>query len=107
LHAEGLTLVVGKQYVGKTLFVSHLGRNVARWVARSRNQVVCLMICYEQSPLLLLQRLLCRESWLASAREGGASLAQIREVLADLAEKGSLEDVSSLLLKLPKTGLLG
>jgi hypothetical protein len=35
------------------------------------------------------------------------SLVQIREALADLAEKGMLEDVSSLLLKLPKTGLLG
>ena len=35
------------------------------------------------------------------------SLVQIREALADLAEKGTLEDLSSLLLKLPKTGLLG
>jgi hypothetical protein len=35
------------------------------------------------------------------------SLVQIREALADLAEKGTLGNVSSLLLKLPKTGLLG
>lgn len=34
-------------------------------------------------------------------------MAQIREALADLAEMGFLEDVSSLLLKLPETGLLG
>ena len=98
---------MGKQNVGKTLFVSQLGRNIARWAARMRNRVVCVLICYEHSPLLLLQRLLCMESWLAGGSEGGLSLAQIRDALADLAEKGSLEDVSSLLLNLPKTGLLG
>jgi replicative DNA helicase len=98
---------VGKQNVGKTLFVCQLGRNIARWAARMRNRVVCLLICYEHSPLLLIQRLLCMESWLAGGSEGGVGLAQIHEALAGLAEKGSLEDVSSLLLKLPKTGLLG
>jgi replicative DNA helicase len=65
LHAEDLVLVVGKQNVGKTLFVSQLGRNIARWAARMRNRVVCVVICYEHSPLLLFQRLLCMESWLA------------------------------------------
>jgi len=107
LHAEDLVLVVGKQNVGKTLFVCQLGRNIARWAAQCRNRVVCVLICYEHSPILLLQRLLCLESWLAGGSEGGVSLAAIREALADLAEKGVLEDVSSLLLKLPKAGLLG
>jgi len=85
LHAEDLVLVVGKQNVGKTLFVCQLGRNIARWAARLRNRVVCVLICYEHSPLLLLQRLLCMESWLAGGSEGGVSLAQIREALAGLA----------------------
>ena len=107
LHGEDLVLVVGKQNVGKTLFVSQLGRNIARWASQQRNRVVSLLICYEHSPLLLLQRLLCMESWLAGGSEGGVSLAWIRDSLADLAEKSALEDVSSLLLKLPKTGLLG
>ena len=106
LHAEDLVLVVGKQNVGKTLFVCQLGRNIARWAAQCRNRVVCVLICYEHSPILL-QRLLCLESWLAGGSEGGVSLAAIREALADLAEKSVLEDVSSLLLKLPKAGLLG
>jgi len=92
LHAEDQVLVVGKQ-------------NAA--AARLRNRVVCLLVCYEHSPLLLLQRMLCMGSWLAGGSEGGVSLAQIREALADLAENRALEDVSSLLLKLPKTGLLG
>ena len=56
LQAEDLILVVGKQSVGKTLFVSRLGRNIARWAARLRNQVTCLLICYEHSQLLLMQR---------------------------------------------------
>ncbi|MFQ5922329.1 MAG: DnaB-like helicase C-terminal domain-containing protein [Anaerolineales bacterium] len=107
LHPEDLILVVGKQNVGKTLFVSQLGRNIARWAARPRNQVVCLLICYEHSQLLLMQRLLCMESWQAGDREGGVSLALIREALAKLAEDGALEDLSSMLLKLPKSGLLG
>jgi hypothetical protein len=98
---------VGKQNVGKTLFVSQLARNIARWAANTRNSVVCVLICYEHSPVLLLQRLLCMESWLAGAPQAGITLAQIREALADLAETGRLEDVSSLLLKLPKPGLLG
>jgi replicative DNA helicase len=107
LHAEDLILVVGKQNVGKTLFVSQLARNIARWAAQMRNRVVCVLICYEHSPVLLLQRLLCMESWLAAAPEGGVTLAEVREALADLAESGRLEDVSSLLLKLPKPALLG
>ncbi|MEW6568579.1 MAG: DnaB-like helicase C-terminal domain-containing protein [Chloroflexota bacterium] len=107
LHAEDLVLVVGKQNVGKTLFVSQLGRNIARWAARLRNKVVSVLICYEHSPVLLLQRLLCMESWLAAGPEGGVTLAEVREALADLAEAGALEDASSLLLKLPKPGLLG
>jgi RecA/RadA recombinase len=107
LHAEDLVLVVGKQNVGKTLFVSQLARNIARWAANMRNSVVCVLICYEHSPVLLLQRLLCMESWLAGAPEAGITLAEVREALADLAETGRLEDVSSLLLRLPKPGLLG
>lgn len=107
LHAEDLIMVVGKQNVGKTLFVSQLGRNIARWAARLRNRVVCLLICYEHSQLLLMQRLLCMESWQAGDQAGGVSLALIRETLATLAEEGALEDLSSMLLKLPRAGLLG
>lgn len=43
----------------------------------------------------------------SGAPEGGVTLAEVRESLADLAEIGALEDVSSLLLKLPKPVLLG
>jgi len=107
LHAEDLVLVVGGPKVGKTVFVCQLGRNISRWAALMRNRVVCVLVCYEHSPSLVLQRLLCMESWLAGGTEGGVSLAQIGDALADLAEKGALEDMSSLLLRLPKTGLLG
>ncbi len=107
LHAEDLIFVVGKQNVGKTLFVSQIGRNIARWAARLRNKVVCLLICYEHSQLLLMQRLLCMESWQAGDPAGGVSLALIRETLGELAEASALEDLSSMLLKLPKSGLLG
>ncbi len=73
LHAEDLVLVVGRQNVGKTLFVSQVARNIALWASNERNHVVCLMVCYEHSPILLQQRLLCLESWLASGgqRRGG------------------------------------
>jgi replicative DNA helicase len=107
LHAEDLILVVGKQNVGKTLFVSQIGRNVARWAARLRNKVVCLLICYEHSQLLLMQRLLCMESWQAGDGRKGVSLALIRETLGRLAETDALEDLSSMLLALPKSGLVG
>lgn len=106
LHGENLVLVVVKQNVGKTLFVCRLGRNIARWAARERNRVVCLLICYEHSPILLLQRLPCMEAFLAGGSEGGVGLAQIREALAKLAEEKALEDFSSLLLRLPKTAIL-
>jgi len=67
LPAEDLVLVVGKHNVGKTLFVSQLGRNIARWASQQRSRVVCVLVCYEHSPLLLLQRLLHMESWVAGA----------------------------------------
>jgi len=107
LHAEDLVLVVGKQNIGKTLFVSQLGRNIALWAAQARNRVVCLLICYEHSPILLQQRLLCMESWLAGGDEGGVSLSDIRGALAGLAEAGALEDLSTMLLRLPRSALLG
>jgi replicative DNA helicase len=107
LHAGDLILVVGRQNVGKTLFVSQLGRNIARWAARLRNKVVCLLICYEHSQLMLMQRLLCMESWQTGDPAGGVNLALIRETLGRLAEDGRLEDLSSVLLKLPKSALLG
>jgi hypothetical protein len=106
LHAEDLILVVGKQNVGKTLFVSQLGRNIARWAARLRNKVVCLLISCEHSQLLLMQRLLCTESWQTGDEARGVSLALIREALAKLVGAHALEDLSSVLLKLPKSGLL-
>jgi len=69
--------------------------------------VVCLLICYERSPSLLLQQLLCMESWPAGGSKGGVSLAQSCDALADLAMEGALEGVSSLVLTVPKTGFLG
>ena len=51
LHAEDLVLVVGRQNVGKTLFVSQIARNIACWASSKRNHVVCLMVCYEHSPI--------------------------------------------------------
>lgn len=106
LHAEDLVLVVGKQNVGKTLFVGQLARNVACWAAGERNRVVCLLICYEHSPILLQQRILCLESWLAGNGEG-VSLGEIQAALAGLAEAGMLEDLSSMLLGLPRSALGG
>ena len=51
-----------------------------------------------------MQRLLCMESWQAGDPAGGVSLALIRETLGGPAEAGALEDLSSVLLKLPKSG---
>ena len=108
LHAEDLVLVVGRQNVGKTLFVSQIARNIARWASAERNHVVCLLVCYEHSPLLLQQRLLCMEARLASeGHEKLVSLDQIREAMVSLAENDTLDDLSSFLLQLPKSALLG
>lgn len=95
LHAEDLILVVGMQNVGMPLFVSQLGRNIARWAARFRNRLVRLLICLEHSPLLLTQLLWCMESWESGDQAGGMSLALIRETHAKLAEAGALENPSS------------
>jgi hypothetical protein len=106
LHTHDLVLVVGKQNVGKTLFVSWLGRTIACGAARMRNKVVCVLISYERSLVLLLERLLCIESWLAADPEDGVALAELRVALADLAKTGEPQNVSSLLLRLPEPGLL-
>ncbi len=100
LHAEDLVLVVGRQNVGKTLFVSQIARNIARWAAMERNNVVCLVVCYEHSPILLQQRLLCMESWLASTDgEKRVGLEDIRGAMVSLASENMLDDLSSVLLE--------
>ena len=108
LHAEDLVLVVGRQNVGKTLFVSQIARNIAQWAANERNHVVCLMVCYEHSPILLQQRLLCLESWLASGDSGEAvSLDEIRGAMVSLSGDQALRDLSSVFLELPRSALAG
>jgi replicative DNA helicase len=56
LHAEDLIPMAGNQNAGKTLFVSQVGRNIARWAGRWRNQVVRLSIPFEHSEGLRVQR---------------------------------------------------
>jgi len=107
LRGGDLVLLVGKQNVGKTLFVSQMARNIALWAAEKRNQIVCLMICYEHDPILLQQRLLCMESWRAQGFERGVSLDQIQGALADMAANGETKDWAAMLLSLPRAALAG
>jgi replicative DNA helicase len=107
LHAEDLIMVVGKQNVGKTVFVNQIARNIARWSARERNHVAALVVCYEHSVMLLRHRILCMESWLASGKEDAISLAAIRQAMADLSEENQLRDFSNALVHLPDAAMRG
>ncbi len=54
-----------------------------------------------------MQCLSCMEPWQAGDPTGGVSLVLMRETLVGLAEEGTLEGLSSVLLMLPTSGLLG
>jgi hypothetical protein len=55
-HAEDLILIGGPQNVGKTAKALQLARNIARYGKKA------LYICYEHSPEVLTERVICQES---------------------------------------------
>jgi replicative DNA helicase len=70
LHSEDLLLIGGPQNVGKTAWALQ----GARQIARSGRTV--LYICYEHSPLVLAERILCQESDEAGS---GFSVGQLHD----------------------------
>ncbi len=63
LHPTDLTLIVGRQNVGKTIFISQIASNIALWAARNKYPIVPWICCYEHDEWSLFTRLLCMESW--------------------------------------------
>lgn len=72
-----LTLLSGRQNIGKTIDVLQGARNVAL-----QGDVACL-VCYEHDEVHLLHRLLCMESYLSSRDGSAVTLAQIREAVLE------------------------
>jgi replicative DNA helicase len=77
-HPEDLILVGGPQNVGKTAFLLQ----VARQIARAGKQV--LYICYEHSPMVLAERILCQES---DEMGSGFSIGQLHNAYLKALEK--------------------
>ena len=77
---EDLILVGGPQNVGKTAWALQ----AARQIARSGRK--CLYICYEHSPMVLAERVLCQESDEAGS---GFSIGQLHEAYFQAISKKS------------------
>jgi len=80
--------------IDKTLSVVHLGQSIARWPSLLRSRVVCLLIGYKRSPLLLIKWLLHMELWQASNEVGSTSLGLIQSGLTKSAGDSAVDDLS-------------
>jgi replicative DNA helicase len=63
VHPSDLTLIAGRQNVGKTIFITQIASNIARWAAEHQYPIVSWVCCYEHDEWELFTRLLCMESW--------------------------------------------
>jgi replicative DNA helicase len=63
VHPTDLTLIAGRQNVGKTIFITQIASNIARWAAEHQYPIVPWICCYEHDEWELFTRLLCMESW--------------------------------------------
>ena len=63
IHPTDLTIIAGRQNVGKTIFITQIASNIARWAAEHQYPIVPWICCYEHDEWELFTRLLCMESW--------------------------------------------
>ena len=69
VHAPDLTLVLGRQNVGKTIFILQIARNMALWSKANNNKIIPWVCCYEHNEWSLFTRLLCMESWIQNPED--------------------------------------
>ena len=91
VHPEDLVLIGGIQGVGKTVLVLQMAR------AAAMQGRLSIVVCYEHSPIHLLFRLLCQESfWNQSGR---LTWPDLRDTIIRLG--GKKQGLDQLLLELP------
>ena len=62
VHPTDLTIIAGRQNVGKTIFITQIASSIARWAAEYNYPIVSWVCCYEHDEWELFTRLLCMES---------------------------------------------
>ena len=62
VHPTDLTIIAGRQNVGKTIFITQIASSIARWAAEHNYPIVSWVCCYEHDEWELFTRLLCMES---------------------------------------------
>lgn len=63
LHPQDLTLIVGRQNVGKTILVNQIARYIAIWATKNNYPIAPFVCVYEHDEWTMYARLLCMESW--------------------------------------------
>jgi replicative DNA helicase len=63
LHPQDLTLIVGRQNVGKTILVNQIARHIAVWATENNVPIAPFVCIYEHDEWTMYARLLCLESW--------------------------------------------
>jgi hypothetical protein len=63
LHPQDLTLIVGRQNVGKTILVNQIARHIALWATENNYPIAPFVCVYEHDEWTMFARLLCMESW--------------------------------------------
>lgn len=63
LHPQDLTLIVGRQNVGKTILACQIARHIALWATQNNYPIAPFVCAYEHDEWTLYARFLCMESW--------------------------------------------
>jgi replicative DNA helicase len=91
IHPTDLTIIAGRQNVGKTIFITQIASNVARWAAEHQYPIVPWVCCYEHDEWELFTRLLCMESWRVDPANP-ISYKKIIDAIVKVKEEGKTQE---------------
>ena len=91
IHPTDLTIIAGRQNVGKTIFITQIASNIARWAAEHQYPIVSWVCCYEHDEWELFTRLLCMESWRVDPANP-ISYKKIIDAIVKVKEEGKTQE---------------
>ena len=91
IHPTDLTIIAGRQNVGKTIFITQIASYIARWAAEHNYPIASWVCCYEHDEWELFTRLLCMESWRVDPANP-ISYKKIIDAIVKVKEEGKTQE---------------